>query len=63
MIEKKELQNCNFVKMVLMLIVVLYHSMLFWSGNWYTGNPVLEAKELGVCALWMNNFHIYMHLL
>ena len=31
--EKRRLQNCNFVKMVLMLMVVLCHSVSFWGGT------------------------------
>lgn len=56
---KYELDNCTFVKTGLMLIVVLYHSCIFWRGNWFTSNPVFEAKSLAIFAEWLNTFHIY----
>jgi len=42
-----------------MLIVVIYHCILFWKGAWFTGNPVYESKLLDILATWMNSFHIY----
>lgn len=56
---QEELQNCNFVKTVLMIIVVLYHSVLFWKGTWFTGTPARSAPILVVLSNWMNSFHIY----
>jgi len=56
---RTELESCNFIRTVLMLIVVLYHGILFWNGNWFTGNPVLQAEPLGHVAAWMNTFHVY----
>ena len=55
----QELKNCSFVKTVLMLVIVLYHSILFWGGNWFTGAPVYDSKVLLYLARWMNSFHIY----
>ncbi|MBQ9167422.1 MAG: acyltransferase, partial [Oscillospiraceae bacterium] len=54
-----ELSNCTFVKTVLMLIVVIYHCIVFWSGTWFTKNPVYGSKLLSFFASWMNSFHIY----
>ena len=34
--DRLELKNCYFVKTILMLLVVGYHSMVFWSGDWFT---------------------------
>jgi len=56
---QKELSNCTFVKTILMLIVVLYHCMLYWGGSWFIGEPVYAAKPLGVLAAWLDTFHIY----
>lgn len=56
---RRELENCTFVKTALMLIVVAYHSMLFWGGNWFTKDPALPAPVLKALALWLNSFHIY----
>ena len=54
-----DLTNCNFVKTVLMLTVVMYHAMLFWGGvGWFTGIPVYNADILRELALCLNNFHV-----
>lgn len=49
----------SFVKTVLMLTVVLYHSCLFWAGGWFTGDPALPAPALGGLARYLDTFHIY----
>ncbi len=56
---QKELENCNFVKAALMLLVVMYHSILFWGGSWFTGNPAMSSNVLSWLAKWLNSFHIY----
>ena len=43
-----ELKNCNFVKTVLMLIVVLYHCMVFWTGTWFSEAPVHSSGALAL---------------
>ena len=42
-----------------MLLVVIYHCIVFWTGSWFTKNPVYESKLLSLFASWMNSFHIY----
>ena len=54
-----ELANCTFVKTVLMLMVLIYHCVVFWTGSWFTKNPAYESKFLSFLARWMNSFHIY----
>lgn len=54
-----ELANCTFVKTVLMLLVVLYHCVVYWTGTWFTGTPVHKSSVLAEVASWMNSFHIY----
>lgn len=56
---QRELANCTFVKTVLMLLVVAYHSVVFWSGNWFMANPAEQSKILAGIASWLNSFHIY----
>ena len=48
----KQLDNCNFSKMIMMLIIVFYHSMVFWTGKWFSviGASVYEAKVLSVLS-------------
>lgn len=54
------LDNCYFVKTVLMLLVVFYHSILFWGGTWLDNQPVIfKSKVLSILAVWFNTFHIY----
>ncbi len=54
-----ELKNCTFVKTNCMLLVVLYHSILYWNGNWFIGQPIIECKTLSFLADWLNTFHVY----
>lgn len=57
--KKVELNNCHFVKTVLILVVVLYHSILFWSGNWFDAVEPSRVAALDLFAQWLNRFHIY----
>ena len=42
-----------------MLAVVLYHSCMFFSGNWFDGaQPVYQAPYLYIVARWLNTFHV-----
>ena len=54
-----ELTNCTFVKTVLMLIVLIYHCIIFWTGSWFVKTPTLSAEPLSWASRWMNTFHIY----
>lgn len=56
---QNELENCSFVKTILMLIVVLYHSLLFWRGNWFSVEPAISAPILAHVAAFFNIFHIH----
>ncbi|MDO5813978.1 MAG: acyltransferase family protein [Bacillota bacterium] len=54
------LDNCTFVKTSLMFFVVLYHSCIFWTGTWSSGQSVaIESNILAIFAEWLNTFHIY----
>ena len=58
--KQASIENCAFVKTILMVLVVLYHSCLFWSGSWLQNQQVkIAAKEIGIFAYWLNSFHIY----
>jgi len=56
-----KLQTCNFVKCILMMTVVLYHSILFWNGNWFSEveKVAIESNVLKIFSEWLNTFHIY----
>lgn len=54
------LQNCGFVKEVLMLLVILGHAVHFWTYDWFTVyTPVYECRSLAILSSWINSFHIY----
>lgn len=58
--DEQYLNNCVFVKTILMMIVVLYHSSIFWSGAWIDGYEAqFEAPALSVFARWLSTFHVY----
>ena len=53
-----ELQGCAFVKTGLMMLVLIYHSLLFWGGEWF-GKPIDSAPEFDFLSQWLNTFHIF----
>lgn len=58
----EELKNCDFVKTVLMLLVVLYHSCRFWNYNWNVFLPIPELDISVVSQMvieWSNTWRIY----
>lgn len=58
--KEKELKNCNFIKAVLMLLVVLDHSICFYGGGWFTVIKPLEInKSLIFISGFIGNFHVY----
>ena len=54
-----ELWNCNFVKTILMFVVIINHSVCFWQGNWFTKNPIFETPVLNCISQYVGHFHIY----
>lgn len=55
----KYLNNSTFVKTILMLLVIAYHSGVFWTGKWWGIEPDLPSNSLCWIADWLNSFHIY----
>lgn len=53
------LKHCGFIKVMLMLLIVLYHSILFWKGNWFPIEPAERNQLFSIVAVWLNSFHIY----
>lgn len=53
------LKNTTFVKAILMLLVIFGHACAFWSGHWFTGNPVTQSQGLSIIYDWVNSFHIF----
>lgn len=57
------LENLDFSKTVLMLLVVLYHSMIFFTGNWFNQEPMYNSKFFELLSQVLNSFHIYAFVL
>ncbi len=53
------LKTCTFVKTILMLLVILGHACAFWSGHWFTENPLIQSQGLDILYAWVNSYHIY----
>lgn len=56
---KITLENCKFVKMVLMLSVLIYHCVIHWRNNGWMGYPVIKSEALRIFTNWLGSFHIY----
>lgn len=53
-----DLWNCNFCKTILMLVIVLYHSGMFWDDVWTVTAP--QPYHLLVnFNVWLGSFSIY----
>ena len=63
MSKQDRLQNCIFVKTILMFLVILGHSAAFWSEQWFTENPVYESALLKYLYEWLGSFHVYTFVL
>ncbi|MBE5887892.1 MAG: acyltransferase [Lachnospiraceae bacterium] len=57
---KRTIDNCNFIKTILMMSVILYHSMALWLPNgWFNQAPAEQVAFFSNFAVWLNSFHIY----
>lgn len=56
----QELQNCNFVKIVLMIFVILGHSTALWSSSGWFNQPPVENSNFCLWTIrFLGHFHIY----
>lgn len=54
------IENCRFIKIILMILVVLYHSSVFWTERRLSAIPVYENSIfLDIFSRWLNSFHVY----
>lgn len=50
--------DISLLKTSMMIAVVLYHSLLFFNGKWFSVvNPQISADYLSNIAKWLNTFH------
>lgn len=62
--DERELLNCYFAKVILTLLVVLGHSIHFWTGDWFAiCEPVYTSKGLRYLSNFISGFHIYAFVL
>lgn len=61
--KEKTLYNCYFVKMVLMLLIIVGHSASFWTGEWFTHDPIFECPGLSILSKWLGSFHTFTFVL
>ena len=41
------------------MAVALGHACHFWTGDWFTCNPIFKSQVLSMVTIWLNSFHIY----
>lgn len=59
----KKLNNISFIKTITMLVVVLYHSMLFYTGNWFTViKPVKVLNYIDYITTFINTYTQCLYL-
>lgn len=56
-----QLEQCDVIKVIMMLCVMFYHCICLWSkGGWFNQPPAQSSQVLAyLCALF-NSFHIYV---
>ena len=43
-----------------MIVVMLYHCVIFWGGDWFTIQHIaIQARPLGILGKWLNSYHVY----
>lgn len=57
--DKLDLESLKFLKNVLMVSVIFGHSIAFWSGKWFTHNPICKSDFLKYTYMYINNIHVY----
>ena len=53
------MNNVNFARSVLIVLVVLGHSLIFWTGEWVFGNVAIQEPILGHISNWFGTFHTH----
>lgn len=53
------INNCIYIKSILMILVVVGHSCIFWTETWFTKDPVYSSQWLSIISQWLKSFHTY----
>ena len=56
-------EDITFIKTVLMLVVVAYHSCIFWNGTWFGRAPAISSDGLNILSRWLNSFQMQVFFL
>ena len=62
-ISETYLENTVFCKTVLMIAVIFCHAIDFWTGKWFTENPIIKSEPLDLLANLIGSFHVYCFVL
>ena len=55
-----ELENCNIIKILMMISVIIYHSTIFWSSTtWFNQAPVFQSNVIAYISEWLGGIHVY----
>ena len=47
----RQLENCTFIRVAMMILIVLYHSCVFWTNEWFmAGKVIIPSQSLLVSA-------------
>lgn len=57
--DKTVLNNCNFIRASLLLLVIIYHSAMYWHGDWFLSSKDNTIPFFYYLTEWLNSFHIY----
>ena len=57
--KKSFLENTPFIKMALMILIVLYHSLIFMNGEWFAPAAVVRQSIPTYICQWLNSFLVF----
>lgn len=55
-----DLADCDFLKTIMMLAVILYHSICLWNGNGWHLMPRESSTILAFLCAFLNSIHVYV---
>lgn len=57
--QNNSLRNISFIKCVLVILIVLYHSIIFMNGKWFSAFQIDSYVIPTYICKWLNSFTIY----